>query len=631
MDTRAPILSIDVIFGQLQRRVDIPRVRPPLPGNSSPSNASASSLSSSSSLGFPYLFPFFTASSGSHLASVARSSASNHAATGASSAPSTPSPSSSQHQRQQQQEQEAASPVQPSAGDTLATSGTWTPTPGNERLRIALRQQQDTLDTVSEDGPLRKELWHGVVEQPLLRAEAWRVAIGVSPATVSRRNRDTLRHLNEYRDYLELYYYEMKRKQPQQHHHQPSLSASSSQILPLLASSKPHTPIGDQQQSPVISLAVSLTTPSFPPVDTPVPDIERRTKTERDILHQLEIDLPRHKLALYKHPELVERLRRCLYVWSLRNPAVGYVQGMDDIVVVFFYAFLDEAFAMMGEFQRRRNDANCKKFVATESSPHTPPAAVAEDDVKRWLSLRSELLNNGHVPPCTASASTAAAAGSAAAGGNVARPWTENLNDLAAAVKLLPPFALDIVECDTYNCGGRFLSWGMDRYTFGQPAVMSSVDTIAAALKKFDPELNNHLRDVCMVEFRAFAYKYAHLLLVRDLMPWLSMRLFDTLLSIGSSGCWDFFALFCVAWLMRMKRQLMVDVAPEEALTFLQEPSKIGLPFAEGRKAARWMDELLSRTHMLILQQQQLQQQQHHQRRSSPTAPQFTTTIPPRN
>jgi TBC1 domain family member 2 len=38
----------------------------------------------------------------------------------------------------------------------------------------------------------------------------------------------------------------------------------------------------------------------------------------------------------------VQIMERILYVWAIRHPASGYVQGINDLVVPFFVVFLDE-------------------------------------------------------------------------------------------------------------------------------------------------------------------------------------------------------------------------------------------------------------------------------------------------
>lgn len=64
-------------------------------------------------------------------------------------------------------------------------------------------------------------------------------------------------------------------------------------------------------------------------------------KLVRD-LRQIEDDLPRTqpKLLVFKEPPLSEALRRILYIWSVRHPACGYVQGMNDLCSILMLVFL---------------------------------------------------------------------------------------------------------------------------------------------------------------------------------------------------------------------------------------------------------------------------------------------------
>eukprot|EP00758_Cryptobia_borreli_P003163 Tbor_TRINITY_DN3570_c0_g1::TRINITY_DN3570_c0_g1_i1::g.2873::m.2873/K20360/TBC1D22, GYP1; TBC1 domain family member 2 len=73
---------------------------------------------------------------------------------------------------------------------------------------------------------------------------------------------------------------------------------------------------------------------------------------EKEIIHQLELDLPRHKLDWYHIEEFCKPLERTLYIWSLRHPAVGYVQGMDDIMSTFFMAFLVDLLCQLGKAKK---------------------------------------------------------------------------------------------------------------------------------------------------------------------------------------------------------------------------------------------------------------------------------------
>ena len=60
--------------------------------------------------------------------------------------------------------------------------------------------------------------------------------------------------------------------------------------------------------------------------------------------HQIEIDIPRTNphIPLYQFKSVHESLQRILYIWAIRHPASGYVQGINDLVTPFFQTFLTE-------------------------------------------------------------------------------------------------------------------------------------------------------------------------------------------------------------------------------------------------------------------------------------------------
>lgn len=58
--------------------------------------------------------------------------------------------------------------------------------------------------------------------------------------------------------------------------------------------------------------------------------------------HQISIDVPRTNphLQLYGYEATQRALERILYLWAIRHPASGYVQGINDLVTPFFQTFL---------------------------------------------------------------------------------------------------------------------------------------------------------------------------------------------------------------------------------------------------------------------------------------------------
>ncbi|XP_012280437.1 TBC1 domain family member 22B [Orussus abietinus] len=65
----------------------------------------------------------------------------------------------------------------------------------------------------------------------------------------------------------------------------------------------------------------------------------------QDTYRQIHIDIPRMSplIALFQQTTVQLIFERILYIWAIRHPASGYVQGMNDLVTPFFLVFLQEA------------------------------------------------------------------------------------------------------------------------------------------------------------------------------------------------------------------------------------------------------------------------------------------------
>ncbi|WFD24746.1 GTPase-activating protein [Malassezia equina] len=63
---------------------------------------------------------------------------------------------------------------------------------------------------------------------------------------------------------------------------------------------------------------------------------------DRTAWHQIRIDVPRTNpgLRLWQQAETQRALERILYMWAIRHPASGYVQGINDLATPFFEVFL---------------------------------------------------------------------------------------------------------------------------------------------------------------------------------------------------------------------------------------------------------------------------------------------------
>jgi TBC1 domain family member 2 len=68
------------------------------------------------------------------------------------------------------------------------------------------------------------------------------------------------------------------------------------------------------------------------------------TPPDQSLYHQIHIDIQRTNahIKLYNLPKTRLVLERILYIWAIRHPASGYVQGINDLLTPFFHVFLGE-------------------------------------------------------------------------------------------------------------------------------------------------------------------------------------------------------------------------------------------------------------------------------------------------
>ncbi|KAH8294923.1 hypothetical protein KR018_004329, partial [Drosophila ironensis] len=73
--------------------------------------------------------------------------------------------------------------------------------------------------------------------------------------------------------------------------------------------------------------------------------VDSQDETQQDTYRQIHIDVPRMnpQIPLFQQKLVQEMFERVLFIWAIRHPASGYVQGINDLVTPFFIVFLQEA------------------------------------------------------------------------------------------------------------------------------------------------------------------------------------------------------------------------------------------------------------------------------------------------
>lgn len=156
------------------------------------------------------------------------------------------------------------------------------------------------LQTSSVSLPdLRAAAWSGVPEE--VRAITWQLLLGHLPTNSERRVATLERKRKEYLDAV-------------------SQAFSSGTMANR-----------NESNSGLAGLA------SQPPLNT-----GRGRGLDEAVWHQISIDVPRTNphIPLYAFEATQRSLERILYVWAIRHPASGYVQGINDLATPFWQVFL---------------------------------------------------------------------------------------------------------------------------------------------------------------------------------------------------------------------------------------------------------------------------------------------------
>ncbi|XP_037944572.1 TBC1 domain family member 22B isoform X2 [Teleopsis dalmanni] len=76
--------------------------------------------------------------------------------------------------------------------------------------------------------------------------------------------------------------------------------------------------------------------------------VDSQDETQQDTYRQIHIDVPRMnpQIALFQQKLVQEMFERILFIWAIRHPASGYVQGINDLVTPFFIVFLQETLTL---------------------------------------------------------------------------------------------------------------------------------------------------------------------------------------------------------------------------------------------------------------------------------------------
>ncbi|KAG7191315.1 GTPase-activating protein [Scheffersomyces spartinae] len=257
---------------------------------------------------------------------------------------------------------------------------------------------------------------------------------------------------------------------------------------------------------------------------------------DRQIYHQINIDVKRTNpsIKLYGDPQVQKSLRKILYLWAIRHPASGYVQGINDLVTPFFHIFLHN---YIWQVQKKAEAMNNPLKESDYEGLFIPGILDENDEIEAQFLKDPQLIHT-------------------------------TLNSLDTSK--ISPRAWSVIEADTYWSLTRLLETITDNYIHEQPGILRLVGELRDLISKIDLELSKHFEHEG-IEYIQFAFRWMNCLLMRELSLDLVVRMWDTYLSETPLGFSHFHIYVCAAFLIKFSGDLK-ERDFQEILLFLQKP-----------------------------------------------------------
>lgn len=258
-----------------------------------------------------------------------------------------------------------------------------------------------------------------------------------------------------------------------------------------------------------------------------------RSTMEGEILRQILVDIPRTatNIPLFSTPLMRHMLERVLYIFAIRHPACGYVQGMNDLLVPIVIVTL-QGYLLAYQQARNPSDMSEVRALMNALSCASNASAVSPRQAKKTATVVAE-------------------------------------DPLTCDVAQLPKALLEQIETDCYWCFTKLLDSIQDHYIFGQPGLQRMIYKLEDLVLRLDPPLHRHLKDTHNILFIQFAFRWMNCLLIRELPLHCIIRLYDTYFSQEYINFIDLHVYVCCVILTMFREELLARDF-QDILTLLQ-------------------------------------------------------------
>lgn len=281
-------------------------------------------------------------------------------------------------------------------------------------------------------------------------------------------------------------------------------------------------------------------------------------------MRQIQTDLvrtrPEEFSPIFSDKRVQTALTRLLYTHAMNNPGIGYVQGINDLLVPFFIIFLLAQDTIDSETLLRQLGAR-EDYEQTERTRQRFRAKRAvSGQVDHEPSPKEPKNEQGDRSTDVSVFDVRDKAGFA----NYVR---NAISDKAIAK----------AEAESYIALTLLVSSLLDNFLPDQPGIQMQTAALERYLRRLKPVLYDHLKriGVCIEQV---AFRWINCLLSRELSVQAHIRLFDTLIAEGLHEVFALLPFICVAMLETFESCLLrLDF--QETMLFLQNiPSKLWKP-----------------------------------------------------
>ena len=310
--------------------------------------------------------------------------------------------------------------------------------------------------------------------------------------------------------------------------------------------------------------------------------LERSEKTlyfDESLWHQIHIDILRTNTNCphFESKLVQDALKRILYVWAIRHPASGYVQGMNDIVLPLFDVFIADASLDSNENWGKLERISSCNFTSNRLEGNSSCDSVSNKLKSNSTgNYTSNELKSVSIDNSTSNRSNCNSIDS-----------SYKLNeDLSFAINIKSDSLLNgssqsdtplkddkklmQAEADTYWCLCKLLANIQDNFTTGQVGIFKKIERLTQLLSLIDPNLVRHFEQEG-IDILSFSFRWFNCLLVREFPLHCIVRMWDSYLGEEEEGgSFNSFHLFvCIAIIIRWSEQLR-EMNFQDCISWLQ-------------------------------------------------------------